>query len=192
MEQALEDVGAFSELRRGCEGLCKAASRARRSRGAFAALDETNSANAGVVPKRNYPFPFLRRKVQVRGMVDGIGGQMVLARQKKAIAGRPHGTGTQKKASGRGRAKLNAAADKTLEKNSEKIALSLLESTLGGNASSAKLLFALADGQIDCEDEGMVRRLYSLAEKLAAEPEWDGEAHGAVLEISSERHKPKG
>jgi hypothetical protein len=69
MEQALEDVGAFSELRRGCEGLCKAASRARRSRGAFAALDETNSANAGVVPKRNCPFPFLQRKVEGRGMV---------------------------------------------------------------------------------------------------------------------------
>ena len=122
---------------------------------------------------------------------DGIGGQMVLARQKKAVAVRPHGTGSQKKASGRGRAKLNAAADKTLEENSEKIALSLLESTLGGNASSAKLLFALAEGQIDCEDEGMVRRLYSLAEKLAAEPEWDGETYGVVVEMGSGRHEPK-
>ena len=117
---------------------------------------------------------------------------MVLARQKKAAAGRPHGTGAQKKASGRGRAKLNAAADKTLEENSEKIAMSLLESTLGGNASSAKLLFALAEGQIDCEDEGMVRCLYSLAEKLAAEPEWDGDAHGVVLEMGFGRHELKG
>jgi hypothetical protein len=117
---------------------------------------------------------------------------MVLAKQKKAVAGKPHGTGAQKKASGRGRAKLNAAADKTLEENSKEIAQSLLDSTLGGNASSAKLLFALAEGQIDCEDEGMIQSLYSLAEKLASEPEWDGDVHGVVLEMGFKRHEPKG
>jgi hypothetical protein len=145
----------------------------------------------GWFPRGIAPFPFYREKSKAVEWWDGIGGQMVLARQKKAAAGRPHGTGAQKKASGRGRAKLNAAADKTLEENSEKIALSLLESTLGGNASSAKLLFALAEGQIDCEDEGMVRRLYSLAENLAAEPEWDGETYGVVVEMGSGRHEPK-
>ena len=116
---------------------------------------------------------------------------MELARERQAVVRKPRGSGAKKKASSRGTAKMNAAADKTLEENSEKIALSLLESTLGGNASSAKLLFALAEGQIDCEDEGMVRRLYSLAEKLAAEPEWDGETYGVVVEMGSGRHEPK-
>jgi hypothetical protein len=97
---------------------------------------------------------------------------MVLAKQRRAVVKKPRGTGAPKKAGGRGRAKMNAAADKTLEKYSEKIAKSLLDSTLDGNASSAKLLFALADGQIDCEDEGVVQRLRSMAEELAAEPEW--------------------
>jgi hypothetical protein len=70
---------------------------------------------------------------------------------------------------------MNAAADKALELNSVKIAQTLLMSTLGGNVTSAKLLFALADGQIDCEDEVVVQGFVSLAERLAAEPECSAE-----------------
>jgi hypothetical protein len=70
---------------------------------------------------------------------------------------------------------LKAAADKKLEEKSDEIAESLLRSLLDGNVTSAKLLIALAEGQIDCEDEAMVERLYSLAEELGKEPEWKGD-----------------
>ena len=107
--------------------------------------------------------------------VDGIGGEMVVARKKQAVRGKARGTAAQKKAPGRGTAKMKAAADKTLEVNSREIAKALLAKTLEGNSTSAKLLFALAEGQIDCEDEPAVQRLRSLAEELAAEPQWNGE-----------------
>ena len=91
------------------------------------------------------------------------------------VVRKPYGRGAQKSVVNRGKARMNAAADKALELNSERIANSLLNSTLGGNPTSAKLLFALADGQIDCEDEGVVQGFVSLAGRLAAEPESSAE-----------------
>ncbi len=116
---------------------------------------------------------------------------MVLARERQAASRKPSGTGARKKAVGRGTAKMTAAAGKTLEENSEKIAKSLLESTLDGNVTSAKLLFALAEGQIDCEDEVVMRRLCSFAEGLASEPEWTGEDVEAAVETGSEQCEPE-
>jgi hypothetical protein len=87
---------------------------------------------------------------------------------------------------------MRAAAGKTLEDNSEQIAKSLLDSTLGGNASSARLLFALAEGQIDCEDEVVVRRLCRLADKLAAEPEWDAESIKDAAEMGFSLREAEG
>ena len=43
---------------------------------------------------------------------------------------------------------------------------------MDGNATSAKLLFALAEGRIDCEDEVVMRQVFSLAEKLELEAPW--------------------
>jgi hypothetical protein len=83
--------------------------------------------------------------------------------------------GQQKKAASRGKTKLNEAADRAVAINSAKIAESLLNSTLEGNTSAAKLLFELADNKIDLEDEVKVRKLISLAEDLAAEPAWTDE-----------------
>lgn len=123
---------------------------------------------------------------------DGIGGEMVEARQRQAVAGRPRGAGVRKQAVSRGTAKMKAAADKKLEDNSEEIAQALLDKTLGGNTTSAKLLFALAEGQIDCEDEVVMRRLCSLAEKLASEPEWAGEDLEADAETGLGGREPEG
>ena len=111
---------------------------------------------------------------------------MVAARQRKAVQGKPRGTEAQKNIS-RGTAKMKAAADKALENNSEKIADSLLNGVIRGDNMSVKLLFALAEGQIDCEDEAVVRHLCSLAEKLAAEPQWTGEEIEAEDEINDTR-----
>jgi hypothetical protein len=100
---------------------------------------------------------------------------MEQAREMHPVVRKPHGRGTPKIVVNRGKASMNAAADKALELNSGKIAHKLLISTLGGNVTSAKLLFALADGQIDCEDEVIVQGFVSLAERLAAEPQCSAE-----------------
>ena len=69
---------------------------------------------------------------------------------------------------------MAVAADKALEDNSDAITKGLTESAKKGNATSARLLLALADGQIDCEDEVVMEQLSSYAEKLAKEPPWKG------------------
>ncbi|MFY9853994.1 MAG: hypothetical protein WAK26_08980 [Terracidiphilus sp.] len=66
------------------------------------------------------------------------------------------------------------AADKALEDNSDTITKGLTEGAKKGNATCARLLIALAEGQIDCEDEVVMEQLCSYAEKLAAEKQWDG------------------
>jgi hypothetical protein len=115
---------------------------------------------------------------------------MVLAKQKQSVASKARGKGSKKKLS-RGTAKLNEAADKTLENNSDKIANSLLNSTLDGNISSAKLLIALAEGLIDCEDAEVMERLCSFAESLASEPEWVGELNETEAETGLGRREPE-
>jgi hypothetical protein len=133
----------------------------------------------------NASFPFYG-EMQTAERWDGIGGEMMLGRQRQAGVGKPHGPGAPKKAVSRGSSKLNAAAGKALEKHSDEIVKSLYDSTINGNVISAKLLFALAEGQIDCEDEALVLRLFSYAEKLASEPEWDGETNEAAALIGME------
>lgn len=108
---------------------------------------------------------------------------MVLARQRQAVAGKPRKTGAKQKAGSRGTSKMSAAANKTLEENSEEIAKSLLKSTLGGNVSSAKLLLSLADCQKECKDANVRQCLRSRADELAAEPEWPLELMAAVPEM---------
>ncbi len=117
---------------------------------------------------------------------------MVMARERRAAAGKPRGTGTQAKAVNRGKAKLNAAADKTVGKHSARIVKALYDSLIKGNATSAKLLFDLADGLIDCEDEVVMEQLCSYAEKLASEPPWEGEEEDPDAETSIGEREAKG
>lgn len=116
---------------------------------------------------------------------------MVLARQRQAAADKPLKTAAKRKAGGRGTSKMSAAANKTLEENSEEIAKSLLKSTLDGNVTSAKLLFSLADNQRECKDEGVRQCLRSRADKLAAEPEWPLELMETESEIDFGARKPE-
>ena len=102
------------------------------------------------------------------------GGQMVLGRQGQTVRKRSSGTGLEKKAVSRGTAKMAAAADKALEDNSKTITDALTENAKKGNATCAKLLLALADGLIDCEDEVVVQQLWTYAQQLGAEPPWKG------------------
>jgi hypothetical protein len=114
-----------------------------------------------------------------------------MAKQKKAAKEKPRGTGTEKKKVGRGTAKMKAAADKALENNSDEIAQSLVDNTIAGNSTSARLLFALAEGQADCEDEPSVERPDSLAKELASEAEWDGELDETEAEIGLGQREPE-
>ena len=112
----------------------------------------------------------------------GIGGQMVVARKWQAAAGKPRGTGAQAKAVNPGKAKLNAEADKTVGKESAKIVKALLDSLIEcKNMTSAKLLFDLAEGLINCEDPVVMSQLCSYAEKLKSEQQLtDAEAEAAA------------
>jgi hypothetical protein len=121
---------------------------------------------------------------------DGIGGEMVLAKQKKAVQRKPQGAGAGKKSVGRGTAKMKAAADKALENNSDEIAQSLVDKTIAGNSTSARLLFALAEGQADCEDEPAVQHPRSFAKEMASEAEWVGELDEAEAETGLGRREP--
>jgi hypothetical protein len=111
---------------------------------------------------------------------DGIGGEMVVARKWQAAAGKPRGTET--KAVNPGKSKLNAAADKKVGKNSARIVNALFNSVVKDkNTTSAKLLFDLADGRINCEDPVVMSQLCSYAEGLEAERQLtDAEAEAAA------------
>ncbi|MFZ1084519.1 MAG: hypothetical protein WAN35_06105 [Terracidiphilus sp.] len=113
------------------------------------------------------------------------------ARQRQAVVKKPHGARAKKNTINRGRARLNAAADDALDELSKEIAFSLLGKTIDGNITSAKLLVALAEGQFDCEDEGTMRSLLSIAERLAAEPECSGEVIDGTWEDGSAQQGPE-
>jgi hypothetical protein len=109
---------------------------------------------------------------------------MVLAGKKQAVVIKPRGRGAQKQAGGRGTIKMNAAANKTLEEKCRMIADALADKAISGNVNCAKLLYALAEGQIDFEDEGSMNRLSSMAEELASEVEWKDETPETDAETS--------
>lgn len=115
-----------------------------------------------------------------------------MARQRQAVQKKPRGAGAQKKAASRGTAKMKAAADKELGEHSEEIAKSLREKLVKGNVTCGKLLIALAEEQFDCEDEAVVSRLLSMAERLASEPEWDGVLDEAEAETGPGQREPEG
>lgn len=118
-----------------------------------------------------------------------MGGEMVVATKKKAVKRKPREAEAGKKKVSRGTAKLKLAADKALEENSDKIAKSLVDKTIAGNGTIAKLLIGLLDGQADSEDEAATERPRSLAKELASEPEWDGELDEAEAETGLGRRE---
>jgi hypothetical protein len=121
---------------------------------------------------------------------DGIGGEMVLAKKWQAAASRPRGTGMQAKAVNKGKAQLNAEADKKVGKERTKIVNALFKSLIQGNATSAKLLFDLADGLINCEDPVVMSQLCSYAAALASEQQLTDEEVDAKTE--QDEGKPVG
>jgi hypothetical protein len=116
----------------------------------------------------------------------GLAEGMVLARQRQAVVKKSHGSGMQK-TGGRGTAKLRATADLYVEVYSDEIVESLYKKTVGGNTTAARILFALAAGMIDCENQEVMQQLCSYAEKLSAEPKWPGKTiEGTVVQRSED------
>jgi hypothetical protein len=127
----------------------------------------------GRFPRGITPFPFYGAEYAAVKDWDGIGGEMVVARKWQAAAGKPRGTET--KAVNPGKAKLIAAVDKKVGENSDKIAQKLIDVALASDWTGAKLLFALADGQINCEDPVVMSQLCSYAEGLKSERQLTGD-----------------
>jgi hypothetical protein len=111
---------------------------------------------------------------------------------KKVAVVKPRKAEIQKKARSQGAAKMSAAANKTLEDNCEKIALSLLASTLKGNINSAKALYDFAAKEAQRNKEGVKRRHPSIAKRLATETQWDSEMSEAEAETSYGGREPEG
>jgi len=106
----------------------------------------------------------------------GNGGQMARERRKQAVQGK---AGTSKKTK-----KLNEEALKLMDENAAGIAQLLCDSTLHGHMPSARLLVELAQRNVEAVEALMMRPGRSLAQDLAAEPEWQGEEPEAEETVS--------
>jgi hypothetical protein len=84
-------------------------------------------------------------------------------------------------------------AFQTVQDNGAEIAKSLLNRTLGGNFSSAKLLISLAEPRAEKEcARKRNRRGRSAALALAEEPEWRDEETEATAETGFADREPEG
>lgn len=116
---------------------------------------------------------------------NGIGGEMVLARKWQAAAGKPRGTGTQ--AINPGKAKFIAELDKQIGEKCSQMATKLVTDFLAGKETSMKMLCALADELINCEDLVVMSQLCSYAQKLESEQQLsDAEAEAAAKKEQEE------
>jgi hypothetical protein len=83
-------------------------------------------------------------------------------------------------------AKLNKEAFKVVNEKAFEIAKALFESTIKGHVLSARLLVELAEGDVDVEAALLIRPLRSLAQRLAAEPQWPSDAPDEWAETEDE------
>lgn len=122
---------------------------------------------------------------------DGIGGEMVFSRTRQA-AGKSRGTGTQVKAVNPGKAKLIAAVDKEVGEKSDAMAKKLVADFLAGKETSMKMLCALADELIDCENMPELSRVCSRAQTLASERQLAADAIDEEAEKKLDESEVKG
>jgi hypothetical protein len=116
---------------------------------------------------------------------------MVSARNWQAAAGKPRGTGALAKSVNKGKSKLNAEADKKVGDNSAKIVTALYKSWMeDGDMTCLKLLFALADERINCEDPEVMSQLCSYAESLAGEQQVTGDETDAAAKTERDEGEP--
>lgn len=85
-----------------------------------------------------------------------------------------------------GTVEMGRAADRALQRSSDKIARSLASSSMKGHVQSARLLLELAEASEKLAREAGGRRSPSQAQRLAEEPEW-GSAEGEGPPTASSR-----
>ncbi|MGO9316446.1 MAG: hypothetical protein ACLPXT_12405 [Terracidiphilus sp.] len=107
---------------------------------------------------------------------------MVWTRKRQAAVGKLHGTGTQTVKMNPGKAKLIAELDKQIGEKSSEMAKKLVDDFLAGKVTSMKMLNAMADELINCEDLVVISQLCSYAESLAGEQQVAAETAEAAVE----------
>ena len=128
----------------------------------------------------------------------GNGGQMAETEQKEleSVSKRQARPSRKKpgqpRCAGKGVKILHEEAGQTVGKNSRKLAKSFLKGALEGNLNSAKLLLSLAELQSDPEDAERSRHGRSLAQSLAAEPEWPETVDETTAETTGGGREPEG
>ena len=116
---------------------------------------------------------------------------MAVPKQGTCAVAEPAKRSVNKRPRKSGRVKLSEAAEKTVGSKWKQIAASLLSSTLKGNASSAKLLLALAKEKTEASGETTLRRLGQLAREFAEEPEWAGAVEEHEAETKLRQFEPE-
>ncbi len=81
-----------------------------------------------------------------------------------------------------GKAKLIAELDKQIGEKSSEMAKKLVDDFLAGKVTSMKMLNAMADELINCEDLVVISQLCSYAESLAGEQQVAAETAEAAVE----------
>jgi len=94
------------------------------------------------------------------------------AKKRTEVKKSSDGTGTR----------LNEAASKIVDANSDRIAQELMKRTLEGHAMSTQLLVELARGNPELKKALLKGPFRSLAMDLAAEPKWPRELADADVE----------
>lgn len=124
---------------------------------------------SGLMPDAPHPSPAPKEPQ------SGMDGCMSRIRQFR----RPRGPRSP------GAAKLSKEADLKVGEKATEIVDSLLEGTLKGNGTCASLLVSLAEGADFTGNAENARRILSLAEAWASEPQWIDEQTEAEAETSS-------
>lgn len=145
----------------------------------------------GQFPTGSCPFP-LSAAVEFAEWWDGNGGQMEGTSRKQVTAKKPKAAkpvkeealvagsveqpvveeGLKKKTTGSAMENLRRAAGDSVREQSKEIAQSLVDNTMKGNATCAKLLLDLVEKELGTEKKP--NNGQSLASEMAAEEQWTG------------------
>lgn len=131
--------------------------------------------------------------MQLRGGLSGNGGQMSEAKRKLVVMDSPRKQETEQQPDRIGGAsEMRVAADIVLQEKSLEIANALAQSSMDGHIQSARFLYELAEENEKLGPAEGARKLRSLADEWAAEPEWLAELREEDAETAGGSREPEG
>ena len=122
--------------------------------------------------------------------MSGIGGQMIEAERILVEREPPQEANTTDTANG-GAAMMRQAADEVLKDRFMDIALALAKSSEEGHIQCSKFLYDLADKSKPLGEVEIARQFHSLADELAAEPQWRWDEDENTANSAGESLKPE-